>query len=181
MANANTFIVDWDAKFHYNYWRPVTAIRNGDNDGNDGTKRDAGCTPLNTTPMHPEYPSQAAILAGAGTAALAAALGGAPSTPVNIVDSADPTHAQFRQRGGGRPNLGRHPHFAGGERPHGPGDRQAARRNDVPSGPLVRYLIAGPYLWDERDRWTKWTVHGNDSVLGSRWTDVASTQDAGSS
>jgi hypothetical protein len=90
MANANTFIVDWDAKFHYNYWRPVTAIRNGDNDGNDATERDAGWTPLNTTPMHPEYPSQAAILAGAGTAALAAALGGAPNAPVSIADSADP-------------------------------------------------------------------------------------------
>jgi hypothetical protein len=90
MANANTFIVDWDAKFHYNYWRPVTAIRNGDTDGNDATERDAGWTPLNATPMHPEYPSQAAILAGAGTAALVAVLGGAPGTPVTIVDSADP-------------------------------------------------------------------------------------------
>jgi hypothetical protein len=75
MANANSFIVDWDAKFHYNYWRPVTAIRNGDTDSNDATERDAGWTPLNTTPKHPEYPSQAAILAGVGTAALAAALG----------------------------------------------------------------------------------------------------------
>jgi hypothetical protein len=90
MANANTFIVDWDAKFHYNYWRPVTAIRNGDTDGNDATERDAGWTPLNTTPMHPEYPSQAAILAGAGTAALVAVLGGAPGTAVTIADSHDP-------------------------------------------------------------------------------------------
>ncbi len=31
MAVANTFIADWDAKFTYNLWRPVTAIRNGDN------------------------------------------------------------------------------------------------------------------------------------------------------
>ena len=56
---ANTFINDWDAKFTYNFWRPVTAIRNGDIDGNDATERDAGWTPLNETPMHPEYPSQA--------------------------------------------------------------------------------------------------------------------------
>ncbi len=91
MANTNTFIVDRDAKFHYNYWRPVTAIRNGDNDGNDATERDAGWTPLNATPMHPEYPSQAAILAGAGTAALAAALGGAPSTP--SISSTAPTRS----------------------------------------------------------------------------------------
>ena len=50
----------------------MTAIRNGDNDANDATERDAGWTPLNATPMHPEYPSQAAILAGAGSAALTA-------------------------------------------------------------------------------------------------------------
>ena len=64
MGIANTFITDWDAKFTYNFWRPVTAIRNGDQDGNDATERDAGWTPLNATPMHPEYPSQAAIIAG---------------------------------------------------------------------------------------------------------------------
>ena len=56
MALANCFIVDWDAKFQYNFWRPITAIRNGDQDGNDATERDAGWQPLNATPMHPEYP-----------------------------------------------------------------------------------------------------------------------------
>ena len=56
MGMANTFINDWDAKFTYNFWRPVTAIRNGDKDGNDATERDAGWTPSNATPMHPEYP-----------------------------------------------------------------------------------------------------------------------------
>jgi hypothetical protein len=59
MALANCFIVDWDAKFQYNFWRPITAIRNGDQDGNDATERDAGWQPLNATPMHPEYPSKA--------------------------------------------------------------------------------------------------------------------------
>ena len=61
---ANTFITDWDAKFTYNFWRPVTAIRNADMDGNDATERDPGWIPLNDTPMHPEYPSQAAIISG---------------------------------------------------------------------------------------------------------------------
>lgn len=56
-----SFIVDWDAKFQYMCWRPVTAIRNGDLDGNDATERDAGWTSLNATPMHPEYPSQAIV------------------------------------------------------------------------------------------------------------------------
>ena len=75
MALANCFIVDWDAKFQYNFWRPITAIRNGDQDGNDATERDAGWLPLNTTPMHPEYPSQAGINAGAARSVLEAVFG----------------------------------------------------------------------------------------------------------
>ncbi len=78
MALANCFIVDWDAKFQYNSWRPITAIRNGDQDGNDATERDAGWQPLNTTPMHPEYPSQAGINAGAARGVLEAVFGGGP-------------------------------------------------------------------------------------------------------
>jgi hypothetical protein len=90
MAQANTFIVDWDAKFHYNFWRPVTAIRNGDNDGNDATERDAGWTSANATPMHPEYPSQAAIVAGAGAATLSALLNTPAPGPIVVTDGADP-------------------------------------------------------------------------------------------
>ncbi|WP_439393361.1 vanadium-dependent haloperoxidase [Bradyrhizobium sp. PMVTL-01] len=78
MALANCFVVDWDAKFQYNFWRPITAIRNGDQDGNDATERDAGWQPLNTTPMHPEYPSQAGINAGAARGVLEAVFGSAP-------------------------------------------------------------------------------------------------------
>jgi hypothetical protein len=75
MALANCFIVDWDAKFEYNFWRPITAIRNGDQDGNDATEREAGWQPLNATPMHPEYPSQAGINAGAAQGVLEAVFG----------------------------------------------------------------------------------------------------------
>src|SRR5436309_1959864 len=75
MGLANCFIVDWDAKFTYNFWRPLTAIRNGDQDGNDATERDAGWQPLNATPMHPEYPAQAAINAGAARGVLEAVFG----------------------------------------------------------------------------------------------------------
>jgi hypothetical protein len=89
MAQANTFIIDWDAKFHYNFWRPVTAIRNGDIDGNDATERDAGWTPANATPMHPEYPSQAAIVAGAARAVVGGLLGEAANRPIVVTDSAD--------------------------------------------------------------------------------------------
>jgi hypothetical protein len=90
MAVANTFITDWDAKFTYNFWRPVTAIRNGDVDGNDATERDAGWTPLNATPMHPEYPSQAAIICGVAVGILESVFGPKPAIPVTVTDLADP-------------------------------------------------------------------------------------------
>jgi hypothetical protein len=45
-----------DAKYHYNFWRPITAIRNGDIDNNPATEREATWQPIADTPMHPEYP-----------------------------------------------------------------------------------------------------------------------------
>ncbi|MGE0350541.1 vanadium-dependent haloperoxidase [Hydrogenophaga sp.] len=60
----DALIAVMDAKYHHNFWRPVTAIRNGDIDGHDGTERDAGWAPLIDTPMHPEYPCAHCILAG---------------------------------------------------------------------------------------------------------------------
>jgi hypothetical protein len=90
MGTANTFIIDWDAKFTYNFWRPITAIRNGDQDGNDATERDAGWTPLNATPMHPEYPSQATIIAGVSMGIFEGLLGAGLSMPVVASDLMDP-------------------------------------------------------------------------------------------
>jgi hypothetical protein len=91
MGIANTFITDWDAKFTYNFWRPVTAIRNGDTDGNDATERDSGWTPLNATPMHPEYPSQAAIISGVALGVLESVFGPRPAIPFTTSDLIDPT------------------------------------------------------------------------------------------
>jgi hypothetical protein len=56
-AFADGLIACWDAKYHFDFWRPVTAIRAGDMDGNDGTDADAGWEPLAATPAFPEYPS----------------------------------------------------------------------------------------------------------------------------
>ena len=67
----------------------MTAIRNGDMDGNDATERDPGWTPLNATPMHPEYPSQAAIISGAAVAILESVFGPDPQLPFTVTDSAD--------------------------------------------------------------------------------------------
>lgn len=64
-----------DAKYTYNYWRPVTAIRNADIDGNDATQRDPGWSPLIDTPMHPEYPSAHSVLAAAVATILKAEIG----------------------------------------------------------------------------------------------------------
>jgi hypothetical protein len=60
----DAMIAVFDAKYHYAQWRPVTAIRNGDQDGNDATERDPSWTPLLATPMHPEYPCAHCIQAG---------------------------------------------------------------------------------------------------------------------
>jgi hypothetical protein len=53
-----------DAKYQYNFWRPITAIRNGDHDGNDATERSSTWMPFVDTPMHPEYPCAHCALAG---------------------------------------------------------------------------------------------------------------------
>ena len=65
----------FDAKYHYNFWRPDTAIRNGDRDGNDRTERDAAWVPFIDNPLHPEYPSAHSILASAVAAVLQAEIG----------------------------------------------------------------------------------------------------------
>jgi hypothetical protein len=56
-AFADALIACWDAKFHFNFWRPVTAIQHGATDGNDLTAPDPDWQPLATTPNFPEYPS----------------------------------------------------------------------------------------------------------------------------
>jgi len=56
-AFADGLIACWDAKFYFNYWRPVTAIRDGDIDENESTVADPNWEPLAITPNFPEYPS----------------------------------------------------------------------------------------------------------------------------
>ncbi len=55
-------IAVFDAKYKYEFWRPITAIRNGDIDGNPATERDATWQPIDATPMHPEYPCAHCII-----------------------------------------------------------------------------------------------------------------------
>jgi hypothetical protein len=65
MASADAFIAVFDAKYAYNLWRPVTAIRNADLTSNPATPRDASWQPLGVTPMHPEYPCAHCIVSSA--------------------------------------------------------------------------------------------------------------------
>jgi hypothetical protein len=75
-AMDDALIAVFDAKYAYNFWRPGTAIRNAEIDGNDATEPEATWAPLSDTPMHPEYPSAHSILASAVGTLLKAEIGG---------------------------------------------------------------------------------------------------------
>jgi hypothetical protein len=92
LAASDAGIVCWDAKYDYNYWRPFTAIRNGDADGNPWTVGDPNWQPLFTTPQHPEYISGHSTNSGAFGAALAAIFGDNPGVPIVATS---PTNAGF--------------------------------------------------------------------------------------
>lgn len=57
LAAADASIACWEAKYHYNFWRPQPAIINGEFDGNDATVGNGSWQPFIVTPPHPEYPS----------------------------------------------------------------------------------------------------------------------------
>jgi hypothetical protein len=69
-AMDDAFIAVFDAKYAYNFWRPLTAIRNAEIDQNSQTSSEPNWQPLIETPMHPEYPCAHCIV----TAALAAVI-----------------------------------------------------------------------------------------------------------
>jgi hypothetical protein len=94
-ATDDAVIAVFDAKYTYNFWRPVTAIRNGDIDGNDATERDPSWTPFIDTPMHPEYPCAHCIIASTIGTVLKADLG---ETPIPELSSASPTLAGATRR-----------------------------------------------------------------------------------
>jgi len=77
-----------DAKYHYNFWRPITAIRNGDIDGNPATDREATWQPIATTPMHPEYPCAHCIQSGSVASVVKAVFG---STDIPEIALTSPT------------------------------------------------------------------------------------------
>lgn len=71
MAGSDALIVGWGAKYAIQFWRPETAIRNADSDGNDATSADPAWESLRSAqPAHPEYPSGHALFTGAVEAVL---------------------------------------------------------------------------------------------------------------
>lgn len=65
----------FEAKYHYDSWRPVTAIREAGADGNPWTEPDPDWMPFLLTPPHPEYPAAHAVVGGAGLQVLEAVFG----------------------------------------------------------------------------------------------------------
>lgn len=87
MAMDDALIAVFDAKYHYNFWRPVTAIRNGDLDGNDATERDGGWAPFIDTPMHPEYPCAHCIVSASLGAVVEGEIGSGPTPKLSSASS----------------------------------------------------------------------------------------------
>jgi hypothetical protein len=79
-----------DAKYHYNFWRPITAIRNGDMDGNPATDLEATWQPIANTPMHPEYPCAHCIQSGSVAAVVKAVLGTADIPEIALTSPTAP-------------------------------------------------------------------------------------------
>ena len=70
LATADALITCWDSKTHYAVWRPITAIREGDADGNPATVGDPAWQPLINNPNYPDYTSGANVVTGAMTRTL---------------------------------------------------------------------------------------------------------------
>jgi hypothetical protein len=69
-AMADGFIAGWNARYTYDFWRPVTAIREGDADNNDHTVGDPLWETFLNTPAIPDYPSTHSVLGGAAAEVL---------------------------------------------------------------------------------------------------------------
>ncbi len=70
MSLADGYVGTIDTKYHYNYWRPITAIQNAGTDGNPNTMGDPTWAPLVTTPPIPDYDSGHSVEGGAGAQVL---------------------------------------------------------------------------------------------------------------
>lgn len=75
MAILDGYISGWDSKFHYDFWRPYTAIRAADTDGNPDTVQDAAWESYQLNPPVQDYPSTHSVLGKASAVVLAESFG----------------------------------------------------------------------------------------------------------
>jgi len=89
-AKTDAYIAVFNAKYKYEFWRPITAIRNGDIDGNADTIHDPAWIPLIDKPMHPEYPCAHCITAAAVATVLKSEFGSGPIGPIAMTSPTAP-------------------------------------------------------------------------------------------
>ena len=92
MATADGIITGFNTKYTYNFWRPITAIRAADTDGNDKTTADPTWTSLSPTPAHPDYTSNHSIYSAAAATVMALVFGD-DDFDFSITSSTAPNHA----------------------------------------------------------------------------------------
>jgi hypothetical protein len=97
VAMADAAIVCWDAKYTYNWWRPITAIRAGDTDNNPATEPDRNWLPLIPTPPFPEHTSGHSTFSGAAAAVLAELTGSDEFSFVTTSDGLPGVVRRFRR------------------------------------------------------------------------------------
>jgi len=88
IAGEDGAIANFDGKYHFAFWRPITAIQAGDTDGNPDTVADAAWAPAALTPPTPDYPSTHATTCAAVAVALGEAFG--DDVPVHATSSIVP-------------------------------------------------------------------------------------------
>ena len=91
IAAADASIACFDAKYFYSFWRPISAIRRADEDGNGATVPDAEWESLITTHQHPEYPSGHSTNSSAMATALKLLFGDDPGVPIVATSPRNPT------------------------------------------------------------------------------------------
>ena len=111
LASADASIACWTAKYTFNFWRPITAIRNGDVDDNARTEADPTWTPLFPTPQHPEYLSGHSTNSSAMATVMMLLFGDNPGAPIVATSPTNPgfeRHWDSVERGCRRSDRGAH-------------------------------------------------------------------------
>jgi hypothetical protein len=98
LAAADASVACWEAKYTYNFWRPLPAIVNGGLDGNVATTAATNWAPLLPTPPHPEYPSGHATNSSAMATVLRLLFGDTPGILIEATSSQNPGFLRFGYR-----------------------------------------------------------------------------------